>query len=81
MHAREDPNPVAAAGRRRASEEGESEVASLPAEFQAPVSTSHTGKPDMATKSQSQAAFHVNLAWSCDGQPLGAAVYCTYSSP
>lgn len=44
VYAHENPNPVIAAGCRRTSQEGESEVTSLFDEFQAQVSTSRKGK-------------------------------------
>lgn len=44
VSARENPNPVVAAGCQRTSQEGESEDSSLFDEFQAQVSTSHKGK-------------------------------------
>lgn len=49
--AHQNTNAVIAAGCGRTSQERESEVTSLSAEFQAQVSSSHKGKRDMGTNS------------------------------
>lgn len=49
LRAREDTNAVIAAGCGRTSQERESEVTSLFAEFQAQVSSFRKGKTDMGT--------------------------------
>lgn len=82
--ARENPHPVAAAGRGRTSKEGESEATSLFAELQAQVCASPKGKTDVWTSFPEPGSLRLSGdpgSLSVWWQMPCAAVRCAHPSP